>query len=326
MKDVGFLTLLANVKEPMGGIRDGAVEVFPSERNTGDINQKKIDEELNKGNANELPDILFLVNLKNAYYIQQIYSKPYSVEFITYAKAEGIPFDENFSRKYDEYVLNNKLKITVSAISRKRKICGDDVNWFDYGTTKYLDKQIIIDDKYDVTKEISLADVGKEEQLDDEVLINTAMDRFISENETADKTVIEVTFCGKKYVYLYDEKNGRKILLDNDKFRRIPFDYNNVWTTVMEWSRSKIIQKKGDCIIVPDSEMMKIAESDRKYAQRMIEEQYSLKKNGNRMLQKLSELKSYAKSEMDFKEQQAKFKASRETGVQEDKKNEGVNS
>ena len=326
VKDVGFLTLLANVKEPMGGIRGGAVEVFPSERNTGDINQKKIDEELNKENTNELPDILFLVNLKNAYYIQQIYSKPYSVEFITYAKAEGIPFDENFSRKYDEYVMNNKLKITVSAISRKRKICGDDVNWFDYGTTKYLDKQIIIDDKYDVTKEISLADVGKEEQLDDEVLINTAMDRFISENETADKTVIEVTFCGKKYVYLYDEKNGRKILLDNDKFRRIPFDYNNVWTTVMEWSRSKIIQKKGDCIIVPGSEMMKIAESDRKYAQRMIEEQYSLKKNGNRMLQKLSELKSYAKSEMDFKEQQAKYKASRETGVQEDKKNESVNS
>lgn len=326
VKDVAFLTVLANVKEPMGGIRGGTVEVFPSERNTGDINQKKIDEELNKGNINELPDILFLVNLKNAYYIQQIYSKPYSVEFITYAKAEGILFDENFSRKYDEYVLNNKLKITVSAISRKRNICGDDVNWFDYGTTKYLDKQIIIDDKYDVTKEISLADVGKKEQLDDEVLINTAMDRFISESETADKTVIEVTFCGKKYVYLYDEKNGRKILLDNDKFRRIPFDYNNVWTTVMEWSRSKIIQKKGDCIIVPDSEMTKIAESDRKYAQRMIEEQYSLKKNGNRMLQKLSELKSYAKSEMDFKEQQAKFKASRETGVQEDKKNESVNS
>ena len=326
VKDVAFLTVLANVKEPMGGIRGGAVEVFPSERNTGDINQKKIDEELNKGNTNELPDILFLVNLKNAYYIQQIYSKPYSVEFITYAKAEGIPFDENFSRKYDEYVLNNKLKVTVSAISRKRNICGDDVNWFDYGTTKYLDKQIIIDDKYDVTKEISLADVGKEEQLDDEVLINTAMDRFISENETADKTVIEVTFCGKKYVYLYDSAKGRKILLDNDKFRRIPFDYNNVWTTVMEWSRSKLIQKKGDCIIVPDSEMAKIAEGDRDYARRMIEEQYSLKKNGNRMLQKLSELKSYAKSEMDFKEQQAKFKASREKPIQEDKKNESSDS
>lgn len=326
VKDVAFLTVLANVGEPMGGIRGGAVEVFPSERNTADINQKKIDEELNKENTNELPDILFLVNLKNAYYIQQIYSKPYSVEFITYAKAEGIPFDEKFSKKYDEYVLNNKLKITVSAISRKRNICGELVNWFDYGTTKYLDKKILIEDKYDVTKEISLADVGKEEQLDDEVLINTAMDRFISENETADKTVIEVTFCGKKYVYLYDADNGRKILLDNDKFRRIPFDYNNVWTTVMEWSRSKLIQKKGDCIIVPDSEMAKIAESDRKYAQRMIEEQYSLKKNGNRMLQKLSELKSYAKSEMDFKEQQAKFKASRETGVQEDKKNESVNS
>lgn len=44
------------------------------------------------------------------------------------------------------------------------------------------------------------------------------------------------------------------------------------------------------------------------------------------MLQKLSELKSYAKSEMDFKEQQAKFKASREKPIQEDKKNESSDS
>ena len=58
----------------------------------------------------------------------------------------------------------------------------------------------------------------------------------------------------------------------------------------------------------------------------MIEEQYSLKKNGNKMLQKLSELKSYAKGQMDIKEQQAKFKEEREASVQEDKKNETANS
>ena len=72
--------------------------------------------------------------------------------------------------------------------------------------------------------------------------------------------------------------------------------------------------------------MAKITEGDRDYARRMIEEQYSLKKNGNRMLQKLSELKSYAKSEMDFKAQQAKFKENREKPIQEDKKNESSDS
>ena len=36
------------------------------------------------------------------------------------------------------------------------------------------------------------------------------------------------------------------------------------------------------------------------------------------MLQKLSELKSYAKSRMDLKEQQAALKKERKKGVQED--------
>ncbi len=331
VKDVGFLTLLANVGEPMGSLRGDVLCVYKGEQFINEFDSEKIDKALNnkseKDNGKELPDMPFLLNLINACYIQEIYSNPYSVEFIAYAKSEGIPFDEKFSEAFDEYVRNNKLKVKVSAISRKRNICENEVNWFDYGTTKYLDKKIVIDDKYDVTADIDLNnDVDKKVQIDDDVLIDKAMNKFIGENKPADQTVIEVTFCGKIFVYLYDKEKNRKILLNNDKFRKIPFDYNNVWTTVMEWSRSKLIQKKGDCIVVPDSEMAKIAESDRGYARRMIEEQYSLKKSSNRMLQKLSELKSYAKGEMDFKAQQAKFKADREKPVQEDKNNESANS
>ncbi len=332
VKDVGFYTLLANVGEKMGAFINNKLNILEKDRYIGDVNAEIINAKLNEKIETGDPyapnvELPFLINLRTAYYIQELYNKPYAVEFINYAKAEGIPFDENFSKAFDEYVLNTKLKLSVSSIARKRSICGELVNWFDYGTTKYLDKKIVIDEKYDVTEEINLAEIiDKSIQLADDELINKAMDTFIDENEPADKTVIEVTFCGKKYVYLYDKEKNTKRHIDNEKFRKIPFDYNNVWTTVMEWSRSKLIQKKGDCIIVPDSEMAKIAKNDRIYAQRMIEEQYSLKKNGNRMLQKLSELKSYAKGEMTIKQQQAQLKAERETAVQEDKKNESVNS
>ena len=88
----------------------------------------------------------------------------------------------------------------------------------------------------------------------------------------------------------------------------------------MEWSRSKLIQKKGSSIVVPDAEMKKLAQNDRKYAQRMIEEQYSLKKGSNKMLQKLSELKSYAKKKLDIKAQQAKLKNERDAGITEEGK------
>lgn len=316
VKDVDFLTLLANVGEPMGQFRDGKLITLTGEQFLSGMNAEIIERELNEPK----PKMPFLLNLINAYYIQEIYNKDYCVEFITHAKAEGIPFDDNFADEYSKYIRECKLQITVSAIARKRNICGNEVNWFDYGTTKYMDKKIVIDEKYDVTKQIDLSDkVSANEKLTDDFLINTAVDVFIEENSPADQSVIEVTFCGKKYLYLFKINGNEKIPLESEKFRRIPFDYNNVWTTVMEWSRSKLIQKKGNEIVVPESEMEKIAESDREYAKRMIEEQYSLKKSDNRMLQKLSELKSYAKSQMDLKEQQSALKKERKKGVQEGK-------
>lgn len=152
----------------------------------------------------------------------------------------------------------------------------------------------------------------------DDELTELAANTFIQLKKPAEKTVIEVTFCGKKKLFLY--MDGKLGSLESEKFHRIPFDYNNVWTTVMEWSRSKLIQKKGSSIVVPDAEMKKLAPNDRKYAQRMIEEQYSLKKGSNKMLQKLSELKSYAKKELDIKAQQAKLKNERDAGITEEGK------
>ncbi len=248
VKDVGFLTLLANVGEPMGSLRGDALCVYKGEQFIHEFNGEKIDTVLNdkpkKDNGKELPDMPFLLNLINAYYIQEIYSKPYSVEFIAYAKSEGIPFDEKFSEAFDEYVRNNKLKVKVSAISRKRNICGNEVNWFDYGTTKYLDKKIVIDDKYDVTADIDLnGDVDKKVQIDDDVLIDKAMNKFIEENKPADQTVIEATFCGKIFVYLYDREKNRKILLNNDKFRKVDYENRKVIPVSFENSGSAVYQE-----------------------------------------------------------------------------------
>ena len=68
--------------------------------------------------------------------------------------------------------------------------------------------------------------------------------------------------------------------------------------------------------------MQKLDEKDRKYAERMIEEQYSLKKGSNKMLQKLSELKSYADKQFAIKGQQQELKNDlkngREAGITEE--------
>ena len=78
-----------------------------------------------------MPEIPFVLNVKNVFYIHQLYEKPYVVEFVLYAKANGIPFDDNFVNEYTAYIRRTKRQFTVAAISRKREICGDDINWFD---------------------------------------------------------------------------------------------------------------------------------------------------------------------------------------------------
>ena len=320
VKNVGFLTQLLNADEPMGYFKRGKLEIFRKDEVLREFNENMGIEEILFEAKNEMPDMPFVINLNNTFYIQKIYERPYAVEFIHYAKKSGIPFDDNFENEYTSYVRRNKRRIIVSAISRKREICGDEVNWFDYGTTKYADKKIKIDSSFDYEEMIDLTkQVSDDADMSDDELTELAANTFIELKKPAEQTVIEVTFCGKKKLFLY--MDGKIAAIENEKFRRIPFDYNNVWTTVMEWSRSKLIQKKGNSIVVPDSEMQKLAQNDRKYAQRMIEEQYSLKKESNKMLQKLCELKSYANKEMKIKEQQKALKENRDAPItEEDKK------
>ena len=330
IKDVNFLTFLLNADELMGvftpeKIKILTIDQFRQEFPDNKSIEKRLDPKRDDNKKTDIPDndimpdMPFVINLNNTFYIQQIYDRPYAVEFIHYAKDSGIPFDENFVNEYTAFVRRHKRKLSVSAISRKREICGDEVNWFDYGTTKYADKRIEIGSSFDCTEIIDLAQtVSDDADMSDDELTELAANTFIQLKRPADRTVIEVTFCGKKKLFLY--MDGKIGSLESEKFRRIPFDYNNVWTTVMEWSRSKLIQKKGSSIVVPDAEMKKLAQNDRKYAQRMIEEQYSLKKGSNKMLQKLSELKSYAKKKLDIKAQQAKLKNERDAGITEEGK------
>ena len=344
VKDMSFLTLLVHVEELMGHFDGEQMKVVTAGQVINDFtDNKSIEDKLfqRKINSEEttpgsdkaqekerdildndyMPEIPFVLNVKNVFYIHQLYEKPYVVEFVLYAKANGIPFDDNFVNEYTAYIRRTKRQFTVAAISRKREICGDDINWFDYGTTRYADKQIIIDNKFDLTEHIDLSgDIPDDKNLSDEELSVRAVDTFLENKTLPDKTVLEVTFSGKKILYLLIDGKIAKTL-ESEKFRKIPFDYNNVWTTVMEWSRSKLIQKKGNSIVVPISELQKLPENDREYAKRMIAEQYSLKKSNNKMLQKLSDLKNYANKEMKVKEQQKALKDDRAAPItEEDKK------
>jgi hypothetical protein len=242
-------------------------------------------------------------------------------------RTENIPFDDKFIEAYEDYVHKCKMKFTIKVYPRKRKICTKFPNWFDYNVPDNTAIEVKEDDLYSV--------VGKDTEYDENKLINLALSRLLRSREFLPDTVLEITHSDKQYIYIIgeDKKCDR---LDNEKFRRIPFDFDNIWTTVCEWSRDKklckkIIDGKTEVVISPESEWEKIQPQDREYAKRLIEEQIRLKEeqlSKNKLMQKLCELKSNAESELKAKQAHEDKVSQQKADLKNSKNNRkgGVNS
>lgn len=296
----------------------------------GDFNDlKEYVERLMKG---EKPSELsikdcVLLDIKDIAYLTAVYKKPYYKDFLKYVKSENIPFDDNFTRAYENYVHKCKMKFSAKVYPRKRKICTKFPNWFDYNVSDNTKIETMEEDLYSV--------VGKENEYDENKLTNLALSRFVRRREFIPDTILEITHGDKIYIYIIGD-NKKIDRLDNDSFRKIPFDFDDIWTTISEWSRDKKIRKelvggKPEIIVTPESEWEKINPRDREYAKRLLEEQVQLKEeqlSKNKFMQKLCELKSNAESEVKAKKAQAEEIKQKKADFKNSKNNrkDGVNN
>lgn len=296
----------------------------------GDFNDlKEYVERLMKG---EKPSELsikdcVLLDIKDIAYLTAVYKKPYYKDFLKYVKSENIPFDDNFTRAYENYVHKCKMKFSAKVYPRKRKICTKFPNWFDYNVSDNTKIETMEEDLYSV--------VGKENEYDENKLTNLALSRFVRRLEFIPDTILEITHGDKIYIYIIGD-NKKIDRLDNDSFRKIPFDFDDIWTTISEWSRDKKIRKelvggKPEIIVTPESEWEKINPRDREYAKRLLEEQVQLKEeqlSKNKFMQKLCELKSNAESEVKAKKAQAEEIKQKKADFKNSKNNrkDGVNN
>lgn len=296
----------------------------------GDFNDlKEYVERLMKG---EKPSELsikdcVLLDIKDIAYLTAVYKKPYYKDFLKYVKSENIPFDDNFTRAYENYVHKCKMKFSAKVYPRRRKICTKFPNWFDYNVSDNTKIETMEEDLYSV--------VGKENEYDENKLTNLALSRFVRRREFIPDTILEITHGDKIYIYIIGD-NKKIDRLDNDSFRKIPFDFDDIWTTISEWSRDKKIRKelvggKPEIIVTPESEWEKIKPQDREYAKRLLEEQVQLKEeqlSKNKFMQKLCELKSNAESELKVKKAQAEEIKQKKADFKNSKNNrkDGVNN
>lgn len=296
IKDRNFYEFLVNFGEAFGTVtKDDTIRIEETPENLLEC------EEVKQGDIKSAY-YPFAVNLRKIMRYAAVFDKTYGREFILFAKENSLPVDEKFESRYEEYVKKFKLHFTVKSYSRKRYICGDKTNWFDYAVTS--EANVSDNLPADYTKEI---DIEISEKCSDEKLVNKAVEKFRGIVALPENAVIEVFHGTKKYLYIL--KNSELTELDNDKFHTLLFDFNKIWSIIQLCSRSRQIKVVDGKMTIPETLMNEIAQNEREYAERIIKEQYTRmteQRKNNKLIQTLSEIKAAAEAERaKMNEQQA---------------------
>lgn len=260
-------------------------------------------------------------------YVLKVYDKLYGKDFITYAVEYGLPFDEDYFNEYEKYLNNVKLCFDFKAYPKKREICGNKVNYYDYAVNsieenKLVSSELNAADDYTVSIKLDV-----DEPLSDSELIEKAMRKYRTSRQLIDEMIIEVTHAGKTSIYIYKDENISAV--DAAEFRRQLFDFNKIWGIIQMCSREKKIKRSGDVITLPQEFIDEIPPDQREYANNMIKEQYRLlvqKRQSNKHLQTLNDIRAAASENMKKiaaeKAEKAAKKAERNQGLTKVSKNE----
>ncbi|MBQ4485920.1 MAG: hypothetical protein II936_02810 [Oscillospiraceae bacterium] len=246
----------------------------------------------------------FMVHPKRLMYYEKIYRQIYGVEFLKYAVKCGLSFDDELIDRYGRYIRRVKCSFDISCYHRKRRICGDIVNQFDYFTNIHNDKPAA-----DGTQHIELK-VSREET--DETLVDMAMHEFMLKVPVQNETVLEVHNQGK--IRLYVLRDEQFIPIEADSFRTQLFDHDSIWQKIQNYAADHNIRAVNGIVEVPMELIGLFSDEERPYAERLIKEQYArqIDNKGGKIISKLSDLMAHAATQMGIAEEKSKLKAKRE--------------
>ena len=244
----------------------------------------------------------------------------YGTEFIEYCIKYAIPFDDNIEQQYKRYISHIKCLFRIRLYHRRRRVCGDIYNGFDYYLNVH-NKNVTPD------KEDSIELSPKNKMTDDE-LMHEALMRFCSVYPSQDDTLLEVQNQGK--ISLFVVKNNGFEAVDREMFRKSLFDYEKLWGIIHDYSTAHSIAARDGHVEIPVDLIKKFTDDEKPFAENLVREQYvrQCEQNRNKVISTLSDLISGAKAKLTqikyLSEQQANLKEEREESVvidgEEDKK------
>ncbi|MBR6983477.1 MAG: hypothetical protein IKH75_08100 [Ruminococcus sp.] len=244
----------------------------------------------------------------------------YGEDFFEHCTKYGEKIDENVLDTYKRYIERIKCLFTVNCYHRKRRICGDKYNSFDY-YTNIRNENV----KADKTGKILLT--PQTEKSTDE-LIKEAIQEFCSKNPVQNDTILEIHNQGQ--IRLFAIRGDGYVPVEKDEFRNALFDFNRVWGIIQEYTIDHNIAVRDEKLEIPVELMEKFNDEEKPYAQALIREQYSRQNESKRgkIFSRLSDLVSGAAEDMkkklavqqqkqDLKDERAEQMAQRETQVED---------
>ncbi|MCR5167107.1 MAG: hypothetical protein K6C13_07820 [Oscillospiraceae bacterium] len=308
--DIELFKLLADCGESFGNPGE---EIYV-EQNLENIFGNDI---VKNGNTNS-NDYPFMMNPKRLVYYSRVFRKPYGTGFIRYAYENGIKADEQFVSRFEKYRRDIKCKFTIDSHERKRHICGDTVNQFDYFLNVEGDR-MSIDRRETIT-------VEDDTERSDKELMRLALDKFCGNQAVQNNTVLEVLHDRKKSLFIV--KDHDYIPLAPEKFRSRLFDFEEVWGKIISYTAEHPLKIVNGALEIPVEFLDMFDENIREYAGNLIAEQYSRQlghRGKNKVITKLSTLEANAAENsgaaQQRREQQEKLKQERIKKFNEDRAN-----
>lgn len=283
---------LCDMKKPMGFFNDGEIYIETEEAVREYINDD------NSERKKEAP--LLVTNLRELTGYIDVFDRIYGKEFIFFSAEHGTPCSLN---EYEKYLTDIKLTFEFSAYPRKRLICGDIVNHFDYEYNRMENNELVSNemrssDFYASKIKISTEEI--DEKTSEDRLMEIAQKKYRKNRSLLPDMLVEIKHGGE--IYLFINKADELVPVNTADFRKDLFDFNKIWGMIMTCSHDRKLLKNGETITIPQEYMNEIEESQRVHAERMIAEQYSLmkeKQKNNKLLRSLSGLTGSAKKKAE---------------------------
>lgn len=223
-----------------------------------------------------------------------VFGKNYASDFIAYVKENNIPYTDKFIFEYEKYLNEVKLCFDVKAYLKKRTICGDTINYFDYSHNvmsegKLVKSTLKAEEDYTAQIHIETDEIYSENEL--EML---ALKKYLSSRQPRENMIIEVYHCKKIRLYIYRDNTFNELTTDEEQlFRKQLFDFNEIWEVIKECSDTGNLRRTRETIIMSSEFMERIRPEWQIYAEQIIAEQFGRRKR-NMIAATLNELKNAA--------------------------------